>query len=125
MRDLREQFIEPSQRGMEFGGPPIRAQQPQAPVVPMDRWREADGALYKTYKFRKQEARNAFLMAVLEYETETEHNAEVTFDHEQVSLKLTTKDLNRVTELDKEFARFADTAFKDLVYSSQHGDTQL
>jgi len=87
----------------------------------MERWREVDGALYKTYKFRRQHDRNDFIMQLLSYEASTEHNAEININHDEVSLKLQTKDIGKATELDKEYARYADVLFKGLVYSPSYG----
>jgi pterin-4a-carbinolamine dehydratase len=81
----------------------------------MDRWREADGALYKTYRFRDPDKRDRFVVGLLNYEREVQHNAQIRIDEGEVSLKVQTKTAERVTELDKEYARFADTVFKDLV----------
>lgn len=114
-KDLHEEFIEKSHRPMMFGALPVRAVQPDAPVVPMDRWREADGALYKTYRFRVPEWRDSFITALLNYEREVQHNAQIRIDEGEVSLRIQTRTAERVTELDKEYARFADVVFKDLV----------
>jgi len=115
LMQLHEVFIEKAHRPMSFGGLPIRAREPEAPVVPMDRWREADGALYKTYRFREPHKRDAFIVALLNYEAEVQHNAQIRIDEAEVSLRIQTKTAERVTELDKEYARFADVVFKDLV----------
>jgi pterin-4a-carbinolamine dehydratase len=115
LTDLHEVFIEKAQRPMSFGGLPIRARHPETPVVPMDRWREHEGALYKTYRFRETEHRDAFVLTLLGYERETHHNALIRIDEAEVSLRLQTKTTEKVTELDKEYARYADVVFKDLV----------
>lgn len=113
---------------MTFGALPVRARVPEAPIVPMDRWREADGALYKTYRFREPEWRDQFIVALLNYERDVQHNAQIRIDEDEVSLRIQTKTAERVTELDKEYARFADCVFKDLssrpaiVVGSDDGD---
>jgi pterin-4a-carbinolamine dehydratase len=113
--DIIKEFIEKSNRPMLFGALPVRATNPEAPVVPMDRWHEADGALYKTYRFRVPEWRDSFVSALLNYEREVQHNAQIRIDEGEVSLRVQTRTAERVTELDKEYARFADVVFKDLV----------
>ena len=122
LADLHESFIEKAQRPMTFGALPIEPQEAEAPVIAVERWKEADGALYKTYKFRRTPDRNTFVMQLLAYEASVEHNADITIRHQDVSLKLQTKDIGKVTELDKEYARYADVLFRSLVYSSSHGD---
>jgi len=108
-------FIEKAHRPMDFGGLPIRARTAEAPIIPMDRWKEAAGALYKTYKFREPDQRDGFIMALLSYERDVQHNAQIRIDEGEVSLRIQTKTAERVTELDKEYAKFADCVFKDIV----------
>jgi|SRR5579863_4212746 len=115
LQDLHEAFIEKAQRPMSFGSLPVRARMATLPVVPMERWHEADGALYKTYCFREHFKRDQFVMALLTYEAEVQHNAQIRIDEGEVSLRIQTKTAERVTELDKEYARYADCVFKDLV----------
>lgn len=103
-------------------GVPIKAREPEAPVLPMERWREAGGALYKTYKFRRPGDRNTFVMQLLAYESTTEHHAEIRINEGQVDLRVHTKDLDKVTELDREYARYADVLFRSLVYSPAYGN---
>jgi pterin-4a-carbinolamine dehydratase len=121
MSQLHEAFIEKAQRRMDFGALPIEPKEPEAPLMAVERWREVDGALYKTYKFRRQHDRNDFVMQLLSYEATTEHNAEIIINQDEVSLRLQTKDLGKATELDKEYARYADVLFKGLVYSPSYG----
>ncbi len=64
--------------------------------------------------------RAGFVMGLLGYEAQVEHNADIRISHDEVSLKLQTKDIGKATELDKEYARYADILFKDLVYSQNH-----
>lgn len=121
LQQLHEQFIEKAQRPMSFGAPPVEPREPEAPVMAVERWREVAGALYKTYKFRRSHDKNDFVMQLLAYESATEHNAQIIIDHDTVSLKLQTKDLGKPTEIDKEYAKYADVLFKGLVYSPLYG----
>lgn len=117
LQRLHEEFIAMAQRPMSFGALPVEPQQPTAPIFAMERWKEADGALYKTYRFRRMADRGAFVSNLLSYEVQVGHHAELNIDHDEVSLRLQTKDVGKPTELDKEYARFADVLFKDLVHS--------
>jgi pterin-4a-carbinolamine dehydratase len=38
-----------------------------------------------------------------------------------VSIRLQTKDIAEVTELDREYAKWTDELYKDVVYSPSHG----
>lgn len=124
LEQLHEEFLHQAIQSTTVApnGPPIKARAPEAPVVPMERWREVDGALYKTYRFRRSTDRNTFVMQLLAYESSTEHNAEMRITEDQVDLKVRTKDIDKVTELDKEYARYADVLFRSLVYSPSYGD---
>ncbi len=117
LQRLHEAFIEKANRPMQFGALPVKPREAEAPVFAVDRWKEADGALYKTYKFRRMPDRDGFVMGLLGYEAQVQHNADLRISHDEVSLKLQTKDIGKVTELDCEYARYADILFKDLVYS--------
>ncbi len=122
LQRLHERFIEKANRPMDFGRLPVRPKQPDAPVIAIDRWQEAEGALYKTYRFRRSTDRADFVMQLLAYEASVHHNAQIKIDEGEVEIKLTTKDLEKVTERDKEYARYADVLFRGLVYSQRHGD---
>lgn len=124
LQQLHEEFIHRAVQRTTVvpSGPPIKAKHPEAPVLPMERWREVNGALYKTYRFRRQGDRNTFVMQLLAYESTTEHNAEIHINHDTVDLKIQTQDLGKVTELDKEYAKYADVLFRGLVYNPSHGD---
>ena len=52
------------------------------------------------------------------YERQVKHNAKITIDENEVMIQLTTKDVNSVTELDKEYAKFSDVLFRDLAYNA-------
>lgn len=121
LQSLHEAFIEKANRPMTFGRLPVRPRQPAAPVIAMDRWQELEGSLYKTYRFRRTEDRADFIVQLLAYEASVHHNAQIKIDEGEVAVKLTTKDLDRVTERDKEYARYADVLFRGLVYSQRHG----
>ncbi len=117
---LHEQFIEMANRPMNFGALPVAPLRPSAPVIAVDRWKEADGALYKTYRFRRNEDRNDFVIQLLAYEARVEHHGQIRIEEGSVELKLVTRDVHRVTEIDREYARYADVLFRELVYSSRH-----
>ena len=116
LQRLHEAFIEKANRPMDFGSLPISPHEAEAPIFPVERWRAVDGALYKTYKFRRDDDRNEFILLLLAYEKETDHHAEITIKSDEVTLRVQTKDLEKVTSIDKEYARYADVVHKDLIY---------
>lgn len=114
---LHEEFIDAARRPMTFGRLPIKASEIELPVVPMDRWMKVGEPkhLVKTFKFRRAEDRNPFVNALLQYEEEVGHNARIVLEEGQVRVELMTKGTERITELDREYAAFADQVFKDIV----------
>lgn len=119
LADIRESFIEKPQRSISLGRLPVSPLKQEAPIVPMDRW-ELKGdpqALVRKYSFRRIGDRARFINEIMAYEDDTNHNATIVIDHENVYIRLITKNIEQVTELDKEYAQYADSLFRDIVYS--------
>lgn len=116
---LHEEFIDKARRPMSFGRLPISPLEGDVAIIPVEKWTKVDSPLRlrKTYKFLSSSARNRFVEGLFEYEDRTNHNAMITVDEGQVTLDIRTKDVDQITELDKEYAKFADVLFKDVVYS--------
>lgn len=117
---LHEQFIDAARRPMSFGRLPIKPVEGDIAIVPVEKWvtTKDPATLRKTFKFRSMELRNRFVRKLLQYELETQHNAILTIEEDSVFVNLYTKDVNQVTELDKEYSKFADIIYKDIVYNS-------
>jgi len=119
LSDLHEGYIRQAERPL-FGGHrmPITAiTSDSKPIIAIEKWRIRDEGLEKKYAFMNDVLRNKFLNFVFEFEAEAGHHAQMTIDHLQVFLRLQTKDVGKITELDKEFARFCDATFKDVMYN--------
>ena len=116
---LHEEFIDKARRPMSFGRLPISPLEGDVAIIPVEKWTKVDSPLRlrKTYKFLSSAARNQFVEGLFDYEDRTNHNAVITIDEGQVTLDIRTKDVDQITELDKEYAKFADVLFKDVVYS--------
>jgi pterin-4a-carbinolamine dehydratase len=106
---------------MTFGTLPVQAKEAEAPVIAVERWHDVDGTLMKTYHFRRDGDRDLFVNGLFEHENEVKHNALIIIQGDKVALRLKTHNIDRVTELDREYARFADSLFKDVVYSPSYG----
>jgi pterin-4a-carbinolamine dehydratase len=115
---LHEEYIDASKRPMQFGRLPINPKEVELPVVPMDRWILKDKKiLVKTYRFRRPIDRNTMLKTLLAYEENVQHHAIMSLREDSLTIELMTKDVEKVTEIDKEYAKFADQVFKDVVMS--------
>ena len=119
---LHEEFIDKARRPMTFGALPVLPREKDVPVIAVNKWKKVDSPLRlrKTYQFMTQELRNQFVLGLFEYETKTQHNATITVDEGEVTLDVRTKDVDQITELDKEYAKWADELYKDVVYSRPH-----
>lgn len=115
---LHESFINKAKRSM-FDNLPIKPTESNTAIIPTNKWETVDSPrrLRKTFDFLSIEKRNEFAKGLFEYELETNHHAMITFDENKVTLDIRTKDIDQITELDKEYAKFADTLFRDVVYS--------
>lgn len=123
LTNLHEEFISSARRPMSFGNKlPVMPRASDVPVIPVDKWVKVESPtrLRKTFRFMDQSARNDFVRGLLDHEDKTQHNATITVSEGEVTLDVRTKDLDQVTELDKEYARWADELYKDVVYSRPH-----
>ena len=120
---LHEEFLDKARRPMTFGKLPVLPQTAEVPVVAVNKWKKVTSPtrLHKTFRFMSQETRNEFVSGLFEYEIKTQHNAMITVAEGEVTLDVRTKDIDQVTELDKEYAKWADELYKDVVYSSPNG----
>lgn len=120
LRQLHEEFIDKARRPMEFGRLPVMPHGRDVPVIVVDKWKNFDNSLVKTFRFTSGELRNDFVRQLLIHEENSGHGATITLQHDTVTLTLQTRDVEQVTELDKEYARHADELYKDVVYSLSH-----
>lgn len=119
LTDLCEEFISQAERPMSFGSLPVSPKQAEAPVIATSRWENIGGKLVKTYSFRRPDDREVFVMELFAYEKEVGHHATMTIEHDKVTLKLFTHDTDKISELDKEYALYADQVYKDVCYAPE------
>lgn len=114
---LHEEFIEAARRPMSFGRLPVLPKGSDVPLIPMDRWVKTSETMTRTYSFMDGGQRNAFVKELLDHEEEVGHHAVITVEADKVTLLLQTEGIKRVSELDKEYAKWADELCKDILYS--------
>jgi len=116
--DLNKEFIERSIRPI-VSGIPIKVSNPDKPIIAIEKWKvNKEHKLSKKFMFESYDDRNRFIKSMLEYETQLGHHGSFEIDELEVKISLLTKDVEKVTELDKEYAKYADTVRRDLVYKS-------
>lgn len=118
---LNEQFITAARTPMTFGRLPINPSKVELPVIPVERWERKTNPnrLVKTYRFMNAAQRNVMLQLLFEYEDEREHRANFVLIDDKMTVELYTKNTDQITELDKEYAKYADELFKDISLLSQ------
>lgn len=124
LKKMHENYIESSKRPMSFGRLPVDPKKIELPVVPMEKWalKSDPKRLVKIFRFRRAGDRNLMIKMLLDYEDQVKHTADIVIREETIQLELYTKNVEVVTELDKEYARQADQIFKDIAYISTEKD---
>ncbi len=117
--NLHENFISAARRPMNFDKLPIAPATVDLPVIPTNKWKKTETSLEKKLLFPDKIQRNKFILKLFEYEEDVGHNAHIYIEDNEVMLVLSTHDINKVTELDKEYARYIDELYKESLYS-QH-----
>ena len=70
--------------------------------------------LVRVFSFPQIELRNWFISEILEQESKTQHFGKIVIDGLSVSIEVHTHDIQKVTELDKEYASYCDDVFNDV-----------
>lgn len=117
---LHEEFLDKARRPMSFDRLPIQAKENNLPIIPTNKWIENKKFITKTYSFKETLQKNEFIKDLLDYEESIGHHATLTIEKDTVQVVLQTKDIDQVTELDREYAKYADELFKDIAYNRKH-----
>ena len=117
--DLHRNYIRESARSVIDNSLPVRpVQQVDAPILAIEKWKSDEaGRLTKRYIFDSVEMRNRFINTLLNYELEKGHHATFKIAAKEVVVYLITHDVEKITELDKNYAKYADVVKRDLAYS--------
>jgi pterin-4a-carbinolamine dehydratase len=95
----------------------------KVPLLPNNRWIDnEDKSIYKRFDFKDTIKRNTFLMRLFEYEEKTNHHGKILIDENFVEITLVTKNINMATEIDKEYAKYADSVYKDVILEWRKGE---
>lgn len=115
---LHEDFIERARKPMDFGQLPVKPVQKDVPVIASSKWIARDKKLSKIFRFRDLGERNLFVKLLLDHEHEVQHSANLVIDEDYVDVCVWTRDINSITEIDKEYAKHADSLYKEVLYST-------
>ena len=87
-------------------------------VVPSEKsWEmlEKPEALQRLFKFSDQQPLLYFLEDIIQLQNQIGHHARILIDHNQVLIQVSTKVLDRVTDLDVEYAKKVDLIYDDII----------
>lgn len=124
---LNEAFIERANRSVLQNVPITVKASRTLPVLPSDRWMQSktnqdkNSTLTKAFEFQNNDHRDRFILGLIDYENYSQHRASVTFEDMKVVVTLVTKHIDIVTELDKDYTKFCDTLYRDVIYDRVHG----
>jgi pterin-4a-carbinolamine dehydratase len=92
-------------------------------VAVMTRWQALDSPkrLAKRYGFMRPDLRTRFVNELMAYEDSVSHYGILTVAEESVDVEVWTKGVDIITELDKEYALYADSLYRDVVYNIGDG----
>jgi pterin-4a-carbinolamine dehydratase len=117
--ELHREFIERSVRPIISNDLPIKVSNTDKPIIAVEKWQIFDRKLTKKFLFETYEDRNRFLKSLIEYENQQGHHSSFIINDLTVEISLITKTVNKVTELDKAYAKYADVIRRDLVYNTK------
>jgi len=80
---------------------------------------EGPERLVRTFHFPDLSTRNWFVSEIMEKEKETDHYGKILVEGNDVKIEVQTHDLNRVTELDQEYAEYCDDVFGDVGFMKE------
>jgi len=89
------------------------------PIQPDEsNWKILDNPerLARAFLFNDPRQRDAFIKELLAYQDENRHHSKITITFDKVIVETYTHDLDKVTELDKELAKFCDELYEDVAY---------
>ena len=76
---------------------------------------ESPERFYREYTFQNKAQVLSFITEVMKYEQQANHSGVQKIDDKIVSIEVYTHDINRITELDQEYARSVDFIYKDVL----------
>ena len=79
-------------------------------------YRKDPKRLTKSFTFSSESTFNAFVVDILEHQSETQHHGRITLQFPKVKIEVWTRSLNDITEIDAEWASAVNE-----IYEGYHG----
>jgi len=120
LTDINRKFIVESSRSIIENSLPIKPVVTDKPIMAVEKWHlDNQEMLSKRFFFENLPDRNRFLTSLMNYELEAGHHAKIIISNKDVVVKLKTHDVDKVTELDKEYSKYADVIRRDIAYNPE------
>jgi len=90
---------------------------PDVPIIPKkEKWEHLEDpeALRREFEFSSSQNLIYFLEDVIQMQESLDHHGKILVDHNRVIAQVSTRTLNRVTELDVEWAAKVDEIYEDI-----------
>jgi len=97
----------------------VKISKKETPVIASEKWVVKEKHSCKKYYFFSIKDRNLFMLELLTYEDKNGHYAKFVVAEDYISIALITKNINSITELDKEYAKYADLVYRDVSYAEE------
>lgn len=97
----------------------IKVSKKEVPIIASEKWVIKEKHLCKKFYFFSIKDRNLFMLELLKYEDKNGHYAKFIVSEDYISIALITKNINAITELDKEYCKFADLLYRDVSYAEK------
>lgn len=120
LTDINRKFIVESSRSIIENSLPIKPIVTDKPIMAVEKWHlDNQEMLSKRFFFENLPDRNRFITSLMNYELEAGHHAKIIVSNKDVVVKLKTHDVDKVTELDKEYSKYADVIRRDIAYNPE------
>ena len=121
LTDINRKFIVESSRSIIENSLPIKPVVTDKPIMAVEKWHlDNQEMLSKRFFFENLPDRNRFITSLMNYEIEAGHHAKIIVSNKDVVVKLKTHDVDKVTELDKEYSKYADVIRRDIAYNPEN-----
>lgn len=107
-----------NERFLPSSSPPLEPKE-RLPVSPQMKWDSSEGVLKKKFMFDDDRKRYEFVVGLMGYEADKGHHAKILIEEGMVFVQLFTRDVDQITELDREYARACDSLFKDVTTQNE------
>ena len=114
LKRLLNEYFENTETGRDPFGMPTSLQPVQVKKFSWEVHTDPE-RFSKTFKFVSRKRLASFVSEVMMHEDHVNHHGQMRIDHLEVNIEIYTKDINRITDLDKEYTVQIDRIYRDVL----------